>query len=392
MRSTQKADWKVPEKDQGALIVAREDTLHLESICAVCAEKISMTAQDGKEIKLTWKVSGTNEVEVRVPLKDAAAGKITLAVQRFGQELPDELTLQAYAEAAKLDDFTISAGDRQGVLEGTRLDEVNGFELNGVHFAPAKLTRAERKDVLYLAAPATVSSASFLPEQNLVARVALKDGRVLDLQTTVQPARPRVSLVSKSIQLGPNPSAIRLANQELLPQDGKISFFVKSELPEKFPHQEKIEVASEDESFHATLGVSEGNLVMQDAQTALAILEPLKSFGTSAFGTLRFRAISEEGRKGDWLPLATLVRLPVLREIRCPDSPDKQCRLSGSNLFLLESVASDPQFTHNVPVPAGFADASLSVPRPNGTLLYIKLRDEPGTANMAVLPVLPDDR
>jgi hypothetical protein len=66
--------------------------------------------------------------------------------------------------------------------------------------------------------------------------------------------------------------------------------------------------------------------------------------------------------------------------------------LSGSNLFLLESVASDPQFTHNVPVPAGFADMSLSVPRPNGTLLYIKLRDEPGTANMAVLPVLPDDR
>ncbi len=392
MRSTQKADWKVPEKDQGALIVAREDTLHLESICAVCAEKISMTAQDGKEIKLTWKVSGTNEVEVHVPLKDAAAGKITLAVQRFGQEHPDELALQAYAEAAKLDDFTISAGDRQGVLEGTRLDEVNGFELNGVHFAPAKLTRAERKDVLYLAAPASVSTASFLPEQNLVARVALKDGRVLDLQTTVQPARPRVSLVSKSIQLGPNPSAIRLANQELLPQDGKISFFVKSELPEKFPHQEKIEVASEDESFHATLGVSEGNLVMQDAQTAHAILEPLKSFGTSAFGTLRFRAISEEGRKGDWLPLATLVRLPVLREIRCPDSPDKQCRLSGSNLFLLESVASDPQFTHNVPVPAGFADASLSVPRPNGTLLYIKLRDEPGTANMAVLPVLPDDR
>jgi hypothetical protein len=325
-------------------------------------------------------------------LKDAPAGKIALAVQRFGQERPDELTLQAYSEAAKLDDFTISAGDKQGVLEGTRLDEVNEFELNGVHFAPAKLTRAERKDVLYLAAPATISTQSLQAEQNLVARVALKDGRVLDLQTTVQPARPRVSLVNKSIQLGPNPSAIRLANQELLPQDGRISFFVKSELPEKFPHQEKIEVANEDESFHATLSVTEGNLVMQDAQTALAILEPLKSFGASAFGTLRFRAISEEGRKGDWLPLATLVRLPVLREIRCPDSPDKQCRLSGSNLFLLESVASDPQFTHNVPVPAGFADASLSVPRPNGTLLYIKLRDEPGTANMAVLPVLPDDR
>jgi hypothetical protein len=90
--------------------------------------------------------------------------------------------------------------------------------------------------------------------------------------------------------------------------------------------------------------------------------------------------------------LATLVRLPSLKEVRCPDSPDKQCRLSGSNLFLMESVGADPQFTHNVPVPAGFADSSLSVPRPNGTLLFVKLRDDPGTAIMAVLPVLPEER
>src|SRR5207302_9275385 len=106
-----------------------------------------------------------------------------------GQAHPDQLTLEAYAEAAKLEDFTISAGDKQGVLEGTRLDEVNGFALKGVHFAPAKLTRAERRDVSYLAAPATMSTAWFQPDQHLVARVALKDGRVLDLQTTVQPAR-----------------------------------------------------------------------------------------------------------------------------------------------------------------------------------------------------------
>ena len=391
MRNAQRADWTIPAADQGALIVGRDDTLHLQSICAVCAEKVTLKTQDGKEVKLNWKVNGTNEIEVHVPMKDSPTGPVKILVQRFGETHTDEMTLQAYSEAAKLEDFTISAGDKQGVLEGTRLDEVNSFELNGIHFAPAKLSRADRKDVLYLAAPETASTASFQPQQNLVARVALKDGRVLDLQTTVQPARPRVSLVSKSIQAGPNRSAIRLANQELLPQDGKISFFVKAELPERFSHKETIEVASEDESFRAMLSVGEGNLVMQDAETALASLEPLKSFGPSAFGALRFRAVSEEGRKGDWIPLATLVRLPGLKEIRCPDSPDKQCRLSGSNLFLLESVASDPQFAHNVPVPAGFADTSLSVPRPNGTLLYVKLRDEPGTGNMAVLPVLPED-
>ena len=392
LRNVQPDGWTLAAADQGALIVGRDDTLHLQSICAVCAEKVSLTLPDGKELKPTWKLSGTNEIEVHVPLKDASTGPVALTVKQFGQSQPDELKLHAYSEAAKLDEFSISAGDKQGVLEGTRLDQVNGFELNGIHFAPDKLTRAERKDVLYLAAPDAASTAKFQTDEPLMARVALKDGRVLDLQTKVQPPRPRVTLVNKSIQAGASASGIRLGDQDLLPQDGKITFFVKSDMPEKFERSEKIEVASEDEAFHSTLDVQAGTLVMQDAATVMATLEPLKAFGASAFGPLRFRAISEDGRRGDWIPLAKLVRLPSLKEIRCPDSPDQQCRLNGSSLFLVESVASDQQFTRNTPVPAGFADSSLGVPRPNGTLLYLKLRDDPGTAVMAVLPVLPDER
>jgi hypothetical protein len=392
LRNVQAGGWTVSAADQGALIVGRDDTLRLQSICAVCAEKISLTLPDGREVKASWRVSGTNEVAVNVPLKDSGTGPVTVSVKQFGQSQPEELKLQAYSEAAKLDEFSISAGDKQGVLEGTRLDQVNSFELNGIHFSPAKLTRAERKDVLYLAAPDPAATAKFQTNENLVARVALKDGRVLDLQTKVQPPRPRVALVSKSIQAGVSASGIRLGDQDLLPQDGKITFFVKSELPEKFDRNERLEVASEDESFRATLDVQAGTLVMQDAETVMATLEPIKAFGASAFGQLRFRAISEDGRRGDWILLAKLVRLPSLKEIRCPDGPDQQCRLSGSSLFLVESVASDQQFTRNVPVPAGFADSSLGVPRPNGTLLYLRLRDDPGTAVMAVLPVLPEER
>lgn len=390
LRNAQQAQWTIPAVDQDALIVGRDDLVHLTSICAVCTQEVSMKLGDGKETKLNWKMSGSNEIEIQVPLKDAISGPVALLVQQYGMKSP-ELTMQVYSEAAKLDEFKISVGDKQGVLEGTRLDEVKGFELNGTQFAPEKLSRVDRKDVLYLAATETTST-SFQANQNLMAHVALKDGRVLDLQTKVQPPRPRIALVSKSVQAGATPTAIKLADQELLAQDGKISFFVKSEMPEKFGRDAKIEVASVDETFHAILSVSDGNLVLQDAETVLATLEPLKSFGLSAFGPLRFRAISEEGRRGDWVPLATLVRLPQLKEIRCPDSPDKQCKLSGTNLFLLEAVASDPQFAHTAPVPAGFSESTLSVPRPNGTLLYVKLRDDPATVNMAVLPVLPEDR
>jgi hypothetical protein len=59
---------------------------------------------------------------------------------------------------------------------------------------------------------------------------------------------------------------------------------------------------------------------------------------------------------------------------------------------LIDSIASDREFTHPVPVPSGFADASLAVPRPNGTTLYLKLRDDPTAINIAVLPVLPDQQ
>jgi hypothetical protein len=85
-----------------------------------------------------------------------------------------------------------------------------------------------------------------------------------------------------------------------------------------------------------------------------------------------------------------LVRVPTLKEIRCPDAPDEQCQLTGTDLFLIDSVASDAQFTHMVPVPAGFLNSTLSVPRPNGTLLYLKLRDNPSAVNTMVLPVLPE--
>ena len=91
----------------------------------------------------------------------------------------------------------------------------------------------------------------------------------------------------------------------------------------------------------------------------------------------------------NWQDLATLVRIPALEDIRCPASPDKPCTLNGNNLFLIDSVASDSQFKDGVSVPIGYASHSFSVPRPSGTLLYLKLRDDPATVDTVSLPVLP---
>jgi hypothetical protein len=37
----------------------------------------------------------------------------------------------------------------------------------------------------------------------------------------------------------------------------------------------------------------------------------------------------------------------------------------------------------------GFAQSTLSVPRPDGTLLYVRLRDDSSAVNPVSLPVLP---
>jgi hypothetical protein len=390
LRTSRPAHWSIPPAEESALIVGREDVFHLQASSAVCVADLSVQNAQGHEVKTTWKPAKPEGLEVTVALKDETAGPMKLKIHQFGLAHPDEISMQAYSEAAHLETFVINAGDAQGILKGSRLDEVERFELKGAHFVPARLTRAKEKDELVLAVK-EASPSLLQPNERLLARVALKDGRVLELPTTVESARPKVTLVSKNIRLSAVPSPISLGSQEELPLDGQISFLLKTEIPNRFPRGEKIEVATADQSFSTMLSFSDGSLVLRDSESLVATLEPLKAFGPSAFGPLQFRPVDPDGGKGDWQPLAVLVRLPVLKEIRCSASPDKPCQLSGENLYLIDSVASDPQFTHTAPVPTGFLDATLSVPHPGESGLYLKLRDDPSAISTATLPVTPDD-
>jgi hypothetical protein len=388
LQNAHPANWIIASADESALVVGREDTLHFKSDAAACVESVTVKNEQGKLLKAAWNSAKPDELELKVPLKDERPGKITMLVQQYGPGKGDEVGLRSYSEAARLDRFAINAGDSQATLVGTRLDEVAGVELNGIRFTPAELARVNNKDELRLTADAKDVSALHA-EEKATAHVTLKDGRVLNVDVVIAPPRPRVTLLNQTIQAGPVPSAIRLSNQNELPQDGKLSFFLRAETPQTFSRTEKIEVASTEVPYSVSLSLDDGTLIAQNAQTVMAIFDPFKSFGPSAFGPLRFRAV-DGNVLGDWQPLTTLVRLPVLKEVRCPESPDKQCTLYGSNLFLLSSVASDPEFKRSVAVPLGFAQPTLSVPRPDGTLLYLKLRDDPSTVNPASLPVLPE--
>ena len=381
-------NWTIASTDESALIVGRENTIHFKSDAAACVDTVTLKNEQGKPIKKTPGVRRRGMSRSQGVPERRNRGKVTMLVKQYSAGKADEVELQSYAEAAHLDKFAINAGDSEATLIGTRLDQVAAVELNGIRFAPAAFARVDTKDKLRLSTTAGDPSTLHAGDK-VTARTWLKDGRVLNLKTTIDSPRPNVTLLNKSIQPGPSPSAIQLGDQDELPQGGKLSFFLKTEVPDRFSRTQKIEVATTDGSYNISLSLDDGSLLAQDAHIVMATLDPLKSFGPSAFGPLRFRAVDGDV-KGDWQPLATLVRLPALKEVHCPDSPDKQCTLTGTNLFLISSVGSDPGFKHSVPVPEGFADSTLSVPHPHNSLLYIKLRDDSSSVNPAALPILPE--
>jgi hypothetical protein len=390
LRAAEPGKWIMAAGDQSALVVGREDTLHLEDDSTLCVDRVEEKVGDASPTKLAWKSPKPEMLEVAVPMKDAAPGPVSFEIFQFGLKEPDRLPLTAYAEAASLDRLTLSAGDEEALLKGTRLDEVATAEVDGIAFTPSALNRVQDFDQLEMRAAGSTSSLD--PGKQYVAKVQLRDGRQLKSPVTVDSPRPQAVLLSKGTQddsslAAPNP--VRLGSLDDLPVEDRLVFFLKSSVPLRFPRTEKVEVAAVDGSFRTVLQLPDNSLVLEDARTAIGTVEPLARFGSSAFGPIRARVMSAEGVTGDWIPLGTLVRLPGFKELRCPRAAAKPCTLIGTNLFLAASIAAAQDFDNATDVPPDFTGTQLSVPHTAGGVLYLKLRDDPDTVQTLTLPVTP---
>jgi hypothetical protein len=381
--------WTLAASDRSALVVGRDDTLHFDGTSTVCVEKVEEQRAGSQALPLQWKSPKPGFLEATAPMKDAAPGPVSVAIYQFGLAKPDRLSMVAYDAAASLEGLTLNAGDKTALLKGTRLDEVASTRVDGVAFTPAALRRDGNLDELPMTA--SESTAHLAPGKRYLARVELKDGRTLTTPVTVGPPRPQIDLLSKGVQNGASTQEppVQLGSANDLPIDERLIFFLKSVVPQNFPRDEKVEIAAVDNSFHTMLSLSDGSLMLEDAQTAVGSLKPLARFGPSAFGPVRVRAIAQNGTAGDWLPLGTLVRLPDFTTLRCPRSPAKFCVLSGSNIFLATSFSATPDFDNPTDVPSQFMSDQIAVPRPVNGALYMKLRDDPATVQTLTLPVTP---
>jgi hypothetical protein len=380
------ATWELASGDAAALIAGRQDTVHLRADSVSCVDTIMLKDPAGKELKVDWKPLKSDEVEVKLPLQESQPGAMTLLVTQYGLNQPQPIAVQSFAEAGRFDGFDIHAGDVQGTLKGSRLDEVASLAIRDVVFTPGELSSRQGSDELPMIAKDPQAAGGLKPERGVGAKITLKDGRIVPLTATVDAPRPAVTLLGKNVQASrsSSDSNVSLADPGELPQDALLIFSMRTLSPARFEHDATVEVATNDEAFMAALSLANGSLALENAQVAVATLNPLKAFGASAFGPLKFR-VSAKGVAGDWQPLANLVRLPVLKQLDCPATPELACRLSGSALYLIDSVSGDSQFSAPVQVPEGFLGSAMPVPHPSAGTLYVKLRDNPQVINPITL-------
>jgi hypothetical protein len=388
--------WTVDSADVTRLVVGREDHIQLSSTGTACVDSIQAHTADGTLIPATWKPGTTdkpNLLQVSMKLNDVQPGELALQVKQFSQEKPDNVKVNAYADPPTPQKLTFYAGDTTATLSGKGLEQVSTIEISGAHFTPGDVTTSGDVETITLTPSSDHAALDAKPGTQQKAHITLKDGRFLDFSFTVQPPRPHISLINKSVQpaTGTHGASIEFASADDLPLNAKLAFFVKSQNPTGFERSEKLEIATPDNSLHTTLALDDGSLVLEDRQTVLATLDPAKAFGNSAFGDLRFRAVTAAGSASDWQPLAHLIRIPDLTDVRCSAKAGAPCTLSGSNLYLISAISSDPAFPDaaQASVPSDYTAATVQVPRPSGTLLYVKLRDDPGSIDTVALPVLP---
>jgi hypothetical protein len=376
--------WRLVADDRQSLVAGGDGVVRLQAPDAACVESIALQRAAAKPEPVDWKLTQPDEVSVDMPLKRAKPGALALSIKTYGADA-DVVPLEALSQPSHIDSFTVHAGDPSAVLKGVGLDQVKGVSLGAISYAPDP-AGSSVGDELSLAATDVDDLGKLSAGDSATAVVSLKDGRTVSLDVTVGAPRPRVTLIGKSVQPSASaaPSTIQLADPDAIPPNAQLTFSIRAERPASFSGDEKVEVATASGVFSTTLTLADG-LTLEDSQVALATLDTGKRFSSSAAGPLRFRIVVGDVA-GGWQPLATLVRMPQFGDLKCPARIDQPCRLSGSNLFLLNAISNSPDFGHPIQVPEGFPGQVLSVPHPKAGRLYVKLHDDPAVIDEVTLP------
>jgi hypothetical protein len=400
-------DWRIYAADTPALIAGQSATLTLTSTGSACVHSITarptgITAPLDIVFKPAPKPGQPNLLALTLPLDHALTpGDLHLSIQQYEQPSPDTISARTFAEPPHIASVELHAGDRSLLVIGSHLSQIDHITLGDLNFAPAP-QQDPSTSTLRLTLSADAPPPATRLDEHLTVNIALTDGRALTAPVVVSSPRPAITLLRKTIEL-PLSTGLTLTNPNDLPLNATLNFTLKTPTP--FPRTGQIEIETLDGTLRTVLTLAPaGGLLLQDPHTIVATFDPLRSFGASAFGELHLRVIYPqpasletpnntntvaEAPSSDWLPLGTLIRLPELSLLACPPDTAQPCTLTGSNLFLIDSVSTDPAFVSPMPVPDGYTGATITVPHPvSASTLFLKLRDDPTVIDSANLPTL----
>jgi hypothetical protein len=362
----------------GQLLLVSTGTACVHTITARPTEvakdlAIAFKPSDGVPTALASSPGSTPQplpLTLTLPLEhDLTPGDLHLAIQQYEQPKADEVSMRTFAEPATVGSIELHAGDKTMLLQGTRLNEIATVSLGDLTFSPAPEPGDDTPaapaaaSTLHLALAADAPNPPTHVDEHLTAKLMLKDGRTLTAPLTVSAPRPVITLLHKTVAPAAA-SVISLANPDDLPLNAVLTFTLKS--PNPFPRNGQVEIETLDGTLRTVLTLApSGGLLLQDPHTVVATLDPLRCFGPSAFGALHLRAVyppvvsssasrsnstaaaaanpssppgalssgsanqanAPDAPASDWLPLATLVRLPTLTLLQCPTdaSPAATC-------------------------------------------------------------------
>jgi hypothetical protein len=376
-------NWQLT--DTNALVAGKEGQITLRGSDTACISHVALTRADGSSVPVTFApvASGAGAISLKIPLQGKQPGTYSLVVQQYGNTIQRTLPLTAYSADPHLEKVLIGLTGDTATIFGKDLENVLSMKVGDQVFSPA--AQAGDSGSLDLHA----NRSGFTPKE-VNAVVTLKDGRVINVPVAAENPSAMLKLVSLQPFVTPHDGELEvtLGSQQDIPLRATLHFVVQS--VDVFPLSQSIELATDDGTLRTRLSFSSESLILQDDHTVVGTVDLYKTFGESAFGELRLRAVQGDGTFGSWVTMGRLVRLPHIKTVRCTDFDAPTCMIEGSDLFLSLAFSSTESFESEASVPTGFDEPTFVMSMPASgrrTTLYMRLRDDPrATATVRVPP------
>jgi hypothetical protein len=371
-------NWKLTGAD--TLVAGKNGQLTLHGDDTACISQIRLTSVSGESVPVAFTpaTTGANAMSLEILLQGKQPGAYSLVLQQYGSSIQRTLRLTAYSADTHLEKVLMSMSGETAVVLGKGVENVLSAKIGEQIFLPAVQEDDQGSIELH-------ASRTGLSTTAASAIVTLKDGRVI--QVPVSGEDPGAMLRLRSFHSTTMPVKgeleVTLDSQQYIPLHSTLHFVVQSTGP--FSRSQMIEVATADGALHTTLSLNSDSLILQDDHTVVGTLNLDKTFGESAFGELRLRAIPGDGTFGNWVTLGKLIRRPHITAVHCSDHETPTCMIEGRDLFLALAFSTTESFESEVPVQSGFDETTFAMPMgpsDRGEMLYVRLRDDPQAAAM----------